>query len=68
MSIDLQHRIDEAVKKAEDSFWDTVASEFPEATSGDFPPDFSFKLTQQMSEAVVFWAQANLPQKPNTTE
>ena len=53
-------RITEAVEDGANSFWAVIAERFPEAKSGDFPPDAEFALTKALENAVRVWLDANV--------
>jgi hypothetical protein len=53
-------RITEAVEDGVEAFWAVIAKQFPEVTSGDFPPDAEFALTKALEEAVRVWLDANV--------
>lgn len=56
-----QEKIDEAVREAENRFWDIIAEHFPEITTGDFPPDAHFKFMNACESAVKVWLNGNEP-------
>jgi hypothetical protein len=53
-------RITAAVEDGAEAFWAVIAKQFPEATSGDFPPDAEYALTKALEEAVRVWLDANV--------
>jgi hypothetical protein len=55
-----EQRIDRAADAALEEFWASIAASFPEATSGDFPPDAMSMLFQCCRSAVVLWTQLNV--------
>lgn len=57
----LQPRITTAVEKAEDAFWATIVTHFPEAQSGDLAPLIAHQLTDTMHQALNAWIDANCP-------
>ena len=59
---ELTTRRDDAVVEAEFAFWDKFAEHFPEATSGDFDPLESFRLTESMDRAAKHWLACNHPE------
>ncbi len=52
-----EERIKEAAVKAQNMFWDIVAEEFPEITTGDFPPDATFKFDKACEDAIKTWVE-----------
>jgi len=57
----MDERIRLAVDKAEQAFWASIAESFPEAQSGDLPPDAVGLLMQSMTDVVKFWVHFNVP-------
>jgi hypothetical protein len=57
----LRDRINKAVEKADLAFWAEIAKAFPEAKSGDFPPDATFAWNRARDEAVYWWLIWNHP-------
>ena len=55
----LEPRIVTAIEKAEDSFWNTIRTHFPEARSGDLDPLTAHRLTDIMHQALNAWIDAN---------
>ncbi len=53
-------RIKKALNKGEDAFWEAVAAQFPEATSGDLSPDAVFAIRRAMEQAIQAWVDANV--------
>lgn len=53
-------RIETALRKGEDAFWEAVAAQFPEAETGDLAPDMAHKLTDTMKMAIREWVRANV--------
>lgn len=53
--------IADAVQKAEESFWSTIAEEFPEITTGDLDPMTSLHVNTAMNNAVRNWLNQNKP-------
>ncbi len=53
-------RIEEAVEDGAKAFWAIIAKRFPEATSGDFPPDAELALTTALEKAVRVWLDFNV--------
>lgn len=50
-----------AIENADLAFWAEIAKAFPEAKSGDFPPDAAFAWRKAMDEAVYNWLMFNHP-------
>ena len=47
--------------KRQDLFWNYVASEYPEISSGDFPPDLSIAMADKLTQFVTVWLKMNEP-------
>lgn len=47
---------------AEEQFWATIAARFPEAKTGDYPPDLAFARNQHNREDVLQWLKFNAPE------
>lgn len=59
-------RLVEAVEHAENLFWNAIASDYPEITSGDFPPDLSMEMSDKLTQFVTVWLKMNEPEpKPS---
>jgi len=54
-------RIGEALMKADLAFWAEIAKAFPEAKTGDFPPEASLKWDKARDQAVYWWLVFNHP-------
>jgi hypothetical protein len=54
-------RILEAVKKARDAFWASVAESFPEVTTGDMAPGDEVALEFATNEVLLVWLMYNHP-------
>ncbi len=52
-------KIEDAVTAAEEAFWTSVASSFPEVETGDFSPSDTVKLLNAMKAAVTTWLKEN---------
>jgi hypothetical protein len=61
-------RLVEAVEHAENLFWNAIASDYPEITSGDFPPDLSMEMSDKLTQFVTVWLKTNEPQNMGTVE
>jgi hypothetical protein len=55
-----EERISQAIQTGENAFWAAIASEFPEAKTGDLAPDTVFMLTGAMEKATRAWIDANI--------
>lgn len=56
-------KVELALNTACEAFWQAVAEEFPEVTSGDFPPDAQMQLEQSIRSAIELWLHYNAPEK-----
>ena len=54
-----QQRIQEATALAQEAFWTAIAKAFPEAKSGDFPPDATAAFAAACDEAATTWVRGN---------
>jgi len=61
-----ESRLSDALDTAEDLFWNSIASDFREATSGDLSPAEAINLTTAMRSAVTEWLQFNADTPPQT--
>lgn len=61
--IPLKKRVEEAVEKAGDAFWNVIAKEFPEIKTGDFAPDAHMTLEYALKKAVNTWYDSNREKK-----
>lgn len=59
MNIDINTRIREVSEEALLAFWAVVAEKFPEAKSGDFPPDLSYDQSYQARSYIRTWVRDN---------
>ena len=50
-----EEKIRRVVDEVEAAFGRIISTEFPEVTSGDFPPHDSFMLSQSLEHAVRTW-------------
>ncbi|MDK9702514.1 MAG: hypothetical protein OEL20_05195 [Sulfuritalea sp.] len=57
----MKDRFHDAVARAKEQFWASIAASFPEITSGDFPPDATLKFDDACSEAAAIWVTGNQP-------
>ena len=60
-----QKQIDKVSEKALLAFWEVVAKEFPEVKSGDFPPDATFRQTDNAEASISTWLEYNHPALTN---
>ncbi len=60
-NLTVEQRIKKAIQEADLLFWATIADQFPEITSGDFPPDAHFKFGRAQEDAVKLWIKYNFP-------
>jgi len=51
---------EEVLRKAQDAFWQVVAQSYPEARSGDFPPDAEMAFDNACEQAVKVWLHYNV--------
>jgi hypothetical protein len=58
-----EERIKAAIEKADLAFWAEIAKAFPEAISGDFPPDADFAFAEACEQAVDTWLLFNHPER-----
>ena len=61
-----EDRLREALSTAEDMFWNSIASDYPEAESGDLSPACAIALATAQREAVVEWLELNADSPPQT--
>jgi len=54
-------KFDEVLTKAKEAFWAIVAASYPEAKTGDFPPDADIKFDDATKNAVDVWLSFNHP-------
>ena len=50
-----------AVHEADLAFWSKIADTFPQAETGDFPPELDVELTTLMNKCVRVWLSYNHP-------
>lgn len=60
-----QARLDLVVAEALDEFWHEVAIAYPEATTGDLPPETVLTMYAHARLAIQEWVEVNVP-KPYT--
>jgi len=54
--------MDDVVSRALEAFWQEVADSYPQAKTGDLPPDVHASFDQTAEAAVEVWVSANVPQ------
>lgn len=54
-------RLEDAVKNAEEAFWNSIAEDYPEITTGDLDPSTSIDLMLTMENAIDRWLIINNP-------
>ncbi len=61
MDIKVEHfaRLDKALKDADNAFWAVISERFPEAISGDYPPDLTQFRDHHNKEDVLWWLRFN---------
>ena len=59
-------KIEELTNKALDAFWDIIATQFPEAKTGDLSPLATMQLDSAAEKAVSEWVESNA--RPRTTQ
>lgn len=59
---ELEARKIAALEMADQAFWAQIALYFPEATTGDFPPDAHMSWQSAMESALNAWLASNLEQ------
>ena len=57
-----QQRLDEALEAADLAYWAVVAAKFPEAKTGDYPPDLTFSRDAHNKEDLLWWLRFNAPE------
>ncbi len=62
----IEDRKRNARNNAQQAFWTVFTSHFPEATSGDFPPDATFAFDMAIEEATQTWLDYNIPDPAST--
>ncbi len=59
-----KERLVEALEVAEDMFWNSIATAYPEIKTGDFSPDLAFEMSDKLSHFVTVWLKMNEPASP----
>ncbi len=54
-----EKQLDHAVSQASNAFWTVIAEEFPQASSGDFPPLAQDCFWKEIRRAAVIWVALN---------
>lgn len=60
MNENFETRVKEARKKANQAFWAVLPEAFPEAKTGDFPPDAHFEWEEAVRAAIDVWVDINV--------
>ncbi|ANJ73101.1 MULTISPECIES: hypothetical protein [Burkholderiaceae] len=61
---DIKKQVEEVAEKAQQAFWDEVAKNFPEISTGDMPIQAVFQFNKECEEAVGIWVKSNHPSYP----
>jgi hypothetical protein len=56
-----RHRLSVAVEKAQEAFFASLASSYPEATTGDLSPDYTGDFALACEEVAGAWVELNVP-------
>ena len=59
----MNSRFATAIEEGEAAFWQAVMESYPDAITGDFPPEASHRLQQELEIALRTWLTYNLPKK-----
>ena len=62
MNTETTEQIENATEIALFDFWAKIVEIFPDAKSGDFPPDLSHEMSYTMEKMVKYWLIYNLPE------
>ena len=62
MNKETTEKIENATEAALFDFWGKIVEIFPDAISGDFPPDLSHEMSLTMEKMVKYWLRFNLPE------
>ena len=62
---EMEKRIEKAVDDAEDAFWEVIATNFPEAKTGDLDPFAHVNFVLQGEDVVKTWLAMNTDLLPN---
>lgn len=54
-------RLHNAVVRAQEAFWQSIVSSYPEISTGDFPPDASHHFDVACMNAASTWVDGNSP-------
>ena len=60
-------KFEELTRRALDAFWEFVATQYPNSSTGDLSPLVSFHLTKAAKSAVKEWVRANVPKHRRKT-
>ena len=59
MKAEHRERLRDALETADNAFWAIIAERFPEAKSGDYPPDLTQFREHHNKEDVLWWLRFN---------
>lgn len=62
MNRETAEKIENATEAALFEFWGKIVEIFPDAKSGDFPPDLSHEMSYTMEKMLTAWLTYNLPE------
>jgi hypothetical protein len=62
MNKETAEKIEDATEEALCEFWAKIVEIFPDAKSGDFPPDLSLEMSLTMEKMLKYWLIYNLPE------
>jgi len=57
-----QTRLNQALDQADLAFWGVIGERFPEAKTGNWPPDLTFTRDNHNEEDVLWWLRFNAPE------
>ena len=56
-----RRRLEKSVRKGDQAFWASIAGAFPEATTGDYPPEAHQQFQEHLEWVVLHWLLWNAP-------
>lgn len=56
-----EERLKQARQEAQEAFWLAFSNKYPEASTGDFPPDAAREFNEAIERATQTWLDSNLP-------
>jgi len=59
--MELNNKMENVLEAAQIAFWEVIAKNYPEVTSGDFPPDAGFAFDKSCKDALEIWLECNHP-------